>query len=640
MNHKNRYERLKNIWNEKQVFKSRLISSFLVVGFAFLLLSYRLLELTVYEYDELFVSSENNQIRIFPIDPSRGIIRDRNGIVLARNNPVWTLVITPELIQNHDEIFSWLEENINLSSDALADLNNQISQVSSFSEIPIKQLNEDETAVFAANRFKLPGLDLRERLQRHYPYGRETAHVIGYLGAISPSDQQRLNLGNYTNGTRVGRYGLEYFFEDQLHGALGRQATIVNSRGRVIETLNRNESLQDLSRDISRSLPSLEGEDLELTLDIELQRLAYEHLENWRGSVVAMNPKTGEILVLASNPTFDANDFATGLSQSQYERLLNDQNRPLFNRSLLGAYPPGSTIKPFLALAALELEHIRENSTYFCEGSYSLPNDDHIYRDWLESGHGSVSLNKSIAQSCDVYYYNLATEMGIESISTFLSQFGFGQNMDFGMGRTQAGILPSPSWKRSYFSASQDQVWFPGETVITGIGQGYFSVTPIQLAFAVATLANKGNIVQPKIILNNNSLTGEDAELLPSSIPLRGENIDIVFDAMNSVTHVPGGSAYSIFSNDLNGIVGKTGTAQVFSIGQEDEYDEENTDENLRDHGLFFGIAPQEDPEIIVVAIIENSGGGARVAAPIVKSIIDAFHAKSSNEGIIFASNE
>ena len=207
MNHKNRYERLKNIWNEKQVFKSRLISSFLVVGFAFLLLSYRLLELTVYEYNELFVSSENNQIRIFPIDPSRGIIRDRNGIVLARNNPVWTLVITPELIQNHDEIFSWLEENINLSSDALVDLNNQISQVSSFSEIPIKQLNEDETAVFAANRFKLPGLDLRERLQRHYPYGRETAHVIGYLGAISPSDYQRLNLSNYTNGTRVGHTG-------------------------------------------------------------------------------------------------------------------------------------------------------------------------------------------------------------------------------------------------------------------------------------------------------------------------------------------------------------------------------------------------------------------------------------------------
>ena len=639
----NRSDKFKNVKLEKLIFQRRLFIALGFVAIAFLFTLFKLHQLTITEYSTLLSSSQDNQLRISAVLAPRGLIRDRNGIILARNDPYWSLTYTPELAENQEYVFNWLLENNFLDQIKLGDLKALILRGLSFSTFPVAVLSEEQTAIFAVNRYKLAGLDVSENLYRHYPYGPITAHVIGYVGAIAPEDNTRLDLTNYLMDTRVGRNGLEYYQEKLLHGDFGRSAVIVNSRGRVIRDFNIQSDEELATGSIIDNIPPVDGESIELTLDIHLQELAYSLLEGLRGAVVAIKPKTGEILVLASSPTFDPNPFSLGISQSEFDLLLYDDSRPLYSRATSGTYPPGSTIKPFLALAALELNLIDQETTHFCSGSYSLPGNDHQYRDWLETGHGNVSLSRSIAQSCDVFYYNLATDLGIENISSFLRQFGFGSNLEFGIGVTQSGILPSVEWKRDYFSNPSDQTWFPGETVITGIGQGYFSATPLQIAVAGSILANRGTYVPPKLINGVMDVMGNYRTIASGegyTLDINNEHFEAVFNAMDMVTHSNIGSAYSIFSDDEHNVIGKTGTAQVISIGQDEEYIEEDIDENLRDHGLFFGFAPMEDPEILVLAIIENSGSGSRFAAPIVKEVIDSyFEDLSSDEEEVLALN-
>jgi penicillin-binding protein 2 len=633
MVHDNSANVLINSRLEKLVFRRRLYIAIFFVLVCFLFAYIRLYQLTVVQYSNLFNSSQQNQLRLLPIDPSRGLIRDRNGMILARNDPYWSLTYTPELIEDEELVFSWLLENNILDQDDLEIFKDQASRSQIFIELPIAVLSEDQTASFAVDRHNLPGLDLSENLFRYYPYGPLTAHVVGYLGAISPDDASRLDLTNYIPNTRIGKSGLELNQENILHGNLGRTALVVNSRGRVIrEAISRGyEEKIDLNS--LYNVSAIQGGTLELTLDIKLQELAYSMFEDFRGAVIAMKPKTGEILVLASNPAFDPNLFSRGISQEDFNSLLYDQSKPLFNRAISGTYPPGSTIKPFLGLAALELGMINAETTHFCSGSFLLPGGTHEYRDWLDTGHGSTDISRAIAQSCDVFYYQLSTQLGIDNISSFLKPFGFGDSQDFGMGKPQIGILPSAEWKQTYFRNRSDQTWFDGETVITGIGQGYFLSTPLQIAIAVSILANKGTYVPPRLI---NGVTDADGDfhLAPSEkgyqLSFNQENIQTIFDAMNMVTHSNTGTAYSVFRDDINQVAGKTGTAQVISIAQGEDYDEDNLREALRDHGLFFGFAPMSDPEIVVVVIVENSGGASRLAAPIVKSIIDTYFLDAS----------
>jgi penicillin-binding protein 2 len=628
MVHENRPNVLRNSKLEKLVFRRRLYIAICFVLVCFVFAYIRLYQLTVVQYSSLLNSAQQNQLRLLPINPSRGLIRDRNGEILARNEPYWSLSYTPELAEDKEFVFSWLLENDILDQEGLESLKEQASRSQTFIELPITVLSEEQTAIFAVDRHKLPGLDLNENLFRYYPYGSLTAHVVGYLGAISPNDASRLDLTNYIPNTRIGKSGLELNQENVLHGNLGRTAFVVNSRGRVIREAASQPPEEGIDPNSLYNVSATQGEALELTLDIQLQELAYSLFGDFRGAVVAMKPKTGEILVLASNPTFDPNLFSRGISQQDFDNLLNDQAKPLFNRAISGTYPPGSTIKPFLGLAALELGVIDVDTAHFCNGSFSLPGSTHEYRDWLDTGHGLTDVSRAIARSCDVFYYQLSTQLGIDNISSFLKPFGFGGSQDFGIGKPQIGILPSAEWKQAYFRNGKDQAWFPGETVITGIGQGYFLSTPLQIAIAASILANKGKYVPPRLINGMTDAYGE-FHLAPFGegyqLSFSEHNVQTIFDAMNMVTHSNTGTAYSVFRNDINQIIGKTGTAQVVSIAQGEDYDEESLKEVLRDHGLFFGFAPMTDPEIVVVVIVENSGGASRLAAPMVKSIIDGY---------------
>jgi len=595
---------------ENRLFLNRIVASFMVIILLSSALIVRLVYLQIVGHEHYASMAKSNSVKIVPLVSTRGIIYDRQGKILAENTPSYSLELIPEQIGNVDETVLKLQKLLSIPDEKIELYQKQRKRQKRFTSTPLLlNMNDEDLAKFAVVRPYFPGVDIHTQLVRHYPYGDLAAHVIGYVGRINETELKELPVSEYRGSTHIGKLGVESSYETELHGKTGYAEIETNVQARSLNTLNESDPEP--------------GANLYLTLDIDLQKTAYDALENYNGAVVAIEVKTGGVLTFVSRPGFDPNPFVVGISNDAYQALQMSENQPLYNRALRGLYPPGSTIKPFIALAGLEYDAISAQQKLFCPGYYQLPGVSHKYRDWRKGGHGSVNLNEAITQSCDVYFYRLAGTLGIDHIHEFLQKFGFGEKTDIDLIGEKPGLLPSREWKRE----QKNRAWYPGETLITGIGQGYHQVTPLQLARATATLANKGNIVTPflvdKIVGAHDTKPGP--EVHKGIIPLKRENIDDVIAAMVNVVHSERGTAKSIGRSVNYQIAGKTGTAQVFNIKQNAKYNENDIDFKLRDHALFIAFAPADDPEIAVAVIAENGGHGGSVAAPIAGKIIKQF---------------
>jgi penicillin-binding protein 2 len=609
---------LKDHWKEQRLFLSRLIAAALVVLLLTGVLVYRLVHLQVVDYQVFAAMSQGNRLRIEPLAPTRGLVLDRNGKILAENLPVWELVLIPEQVTDLDQTLAALEKLDLLEADDRSVLAELVRSHRRFERVRLGSLTEEEASRFAVRRHRFPGVDIREGLIRHYPYGAAAAHAIGYMASISTADLEIIERREYAATSHIGKTGIERGFEYALHGGVGYRQQVVNAQGRVLlDPANRRGALSSTS-----ALGSLEtkwpapGQSLTLSLDIELQQVAERAIDGFRGAVVAIDPRNGDVLALVSAPSFDPNRFASGLSREDFRELYSDPDKPMFNRAFLG-------------LAALHYAKVDTTERAMCPGYFVLPGSSHRYRDWRPQGHGLMDLHNAIVQSCDVFFYRLAVELGIDSMEVFLKSFGFGAATGLDIGGERHGVVPSREWKQQNFSRREDQVWFPGETVIAGIGQGFTLVTPLQLAHATAVLASRGALYPPRLVTSiEDELTGEVMELDPvrlGSLDIDEGHWQYIHEAMLGVTEEPRGSGFNVMRGTPYRVAGKTGTAQVFSIAQEEKYDEENIDESLRDHGLFIAFAPAENPVIALSIVVENRGGGARTAAPIARAILDAF---------------
>ena len=601
---------------EAWLFRWRVIVAALIaLGLIGVLLA-RLFWLQVVDYSHFINLSENNRIRLMALPPNRGLIYDRNGVVLAENRPTYHLEIIPEQVDDMEATLKGLGEIVELSESDIENFRKQLKVKRSFQSISLRsRLNEEEVARLAVNRYRFPGMDVKARLSRYYPQGKSAAHAIGYVGRINEKDLQRIDEGNYRGSTHIGKSGLERYYEEILHGRVGRQSVEVNAQGRVIRVIDK--------------VPPAPGEDLILNLDIELQKQAEKALGDLAGAVVAIEPATGAVVVFASMPSYDPNLFVHGISYKDYHALQHGENKPLFNRAVYGQYPPGSTFKPFIALAGLETRAIGYGESMFCKGHYILPGDEteRKYRDWKKTGHGRVDMAAAIEQSCDVYFYELARRMGIDRIHDFLARFGFGQKTGIDLPGERSGLLPSSAWKK----AARGKVWYPGETLIAGIGQGYMLATPLQLAEATATLASRGERIKPRLLRARHEVDGD--KIIPVNTPhthiqLRdARNWDRIIHAMERVVHGKHGTARATGWGMKFRMAGKTGTAQVFGIAQDEEYDKETVAKKLRDHGLFIGFGPADEPVLAVAVVAENGEHGSRMA-PIARDLIKAYMKK------------
>jgi penicillin-binding protein 2 len=487
------------------------------------------------------------------------------------------------------------------------------------------RLTEEEIANFAIQRPRFHGIDFQPRLVRHYPNGAEVAHAVGYVGALSTADLQRLDPAAYAGTSHTGKTGVESAFESDLHGDAGYRHLITNARGRQVPS-----DTSDLLNSLPADASSEPGANVYLSIDLDLQRIAYEAFDGRRGALVALDPWTGEILALVSAPAFDPNLFAVGMTTSQYRELQDDPDRPLFNRASRGAYPPGSTIKPMLALAAIETGATNLTRKNLCRGYFQLPGDEHRYRDWKPEGHGPVDLHDAIEQSCDVYFYEVSRDIGIDAMHDYLDRFGLGTKTGIDTGGEHAGLVPSREWKKNNFRNRDDQRWYHGETVIASIGQGYMLATPLQLASAVGALATRGQRFRPHIVAAvEDGLTAERRIVQPERLPDVEISNDIyweyVLGAMHDVMQGSRGTARAVGLGAPYEMAGKSGTAQVVSIAQDQKYDEAELEDRQRDHALFIAFAPFDNPRIAVALIVENGESGSGVAAPIAKSIMDAY---------------
>ena len=604
---------LKDHLFETRLITNRAILLLVAGGLLLSILLVRLLYLQVVSHEHYTTLSEDNRVNLQPLPPNRGLIFDRNGILLAENLPSYRLEITPEQVDDMGATLGALEDIIEISDTDRSRFEKLLARKPRFEAVPLRfHLNDEEVARFSVNRHRFPGVDITAGLARHYPQGPHAVHALGYVGRIDEKALKILDSSNYRGTSHVGKNGIEKTYEELLHGKVGLQQVETTAQGRIIRVLNRT--------------PPVSGSNLYLTIDSHLQKVAEAAFADYSGSAIAIDPNNGDILALVSLPTYDPNPFVNGIDYDAYAALRNNDKEPLFNRALRGQYPPGSTVKPFMGLAGLETGVTSEHSKTYCPGFYMLPGKDRKYRDWKRSGHGTVDLNSAITQSCDVYFYDLAQSMGIDRIHDYLQHFGFGKAAGIDIQGELPGLLPSKEWKRS----RRNQPWFPGETIITGIGQGFFLVTPIQLAIATAALANGGQMLQPKIV--HAEQEAESDELLPHHSQVvetitigEQQHWDMVINAMTDVVHGARGTARGIGKDSPYMIAGKTGTAQVFGLKQEEKYDAEAIAEKLRDHALFIAFAPIDDPKIAVAVIVENGGGGGSVAAPIARTIMDAY---------------
>ncbi len=601
---------LKDKLGENRLFLNRIIAALLIILLLTSGLIIRLVYLQIVGHSHYATLAKDNSIKIEPLVPTRGMIYDRKGKVLAENTQSFSLELIPEQIKDLDDTLLRLQKLLNISDEKIEQYQKQRKRQKRFASTSLLMgMNDEEIAKFAVVRPFFPGVDIQASLVRNYPYADLAAHVVGYVGRINEAEMKTLPIAEYRGSSHVGKIGIENAYETELHGKTGYAEIETNVQGRAINTVN--------------SVAPVPGENLYLTLDMDLQKTAYDALGDFNGAVVAIEIKTGGVLVFASRPGFDPNPFVIGIANDAYQALQSSENQPLYNRALRGLYPPGSTMKPFIALAGLEYNAISAEHKLFCPGYYQLPNVSHRYRDWKKTGHGSVNMTDAITESCDVYFYTLASILGIDRMHDFLQRLGFGEKSGIDLTGEKAGLMPSREWKRK----QRNQAWYPGETLITGIGQGFLQVTPLQLARATATLANKGKVVTPFLVRNSASPDSleDEAESHQEDLAFKPENVDKVIQGMINVVHDAHGTAKTIGKGINYQIAGKTGTAQVFSIKQDAKYNENDIDFKLRDHALFISFAPAHDPKIAVAVVMENGGHGGSVAAPIAGQVIKQF---------------
>ena len=609
---------LRNPERELLQFRERLVAASVLVAIGFLILCLRLSWLQLVRHGEFLARAEQNRIALVPVTANRGLIKDRNGIIIAKNYSAYTLEIEPAKVEDLDGTIDELSKVIEISSRERRRFHKTLDDYKHLDSVPIRtRLSDEEVARFAAQRFRFPGVELRARLFRQYPLGETASHLLGYIGRVSPKDEERIDSfsdpNNYNGTDYIGKIGVESSYEEQLHGTTGIEQVEITAGGHPVRTLTRT--------------PSIPGNNLILSVDIRLQELVERAFGERRGALIAVEPATGDVLAFVSKPTFDPNLFVEGIDPVNWDGLNSNIDKPLLNRALRGTYPIGSTYKPFLALAALELGKRRPDSVTFDPGFYFY--GGHLFREGgPKGGHGSVDLRKSIVVSSDVYYYALANDLGVDAIHDFMQPFGFGELTGVDLEGELPGVLPSSEWNERRYH----QKWYGGETISIGIGQGKNAFTLLQLARATATLANNGVVMKPHLVKAiEDSQTGKRqlvAAAEAGRIALRAGNVAFVRDAMVGVTAEPSGTAYAAFVGSTYRTAGKTGTAQVVGIGQNEKYDERRVEERHRDHSLFIAFAPAEpgvQPRIALALLVENGGWGALAAAPIARQVMDYY---------------
>ena len=613
---------LKDADQESRIVRKRILVAGLFVILFFLVIVSRVFHLQVVLHDHFTTLSQANRVKIVPIAPTRGLIFSRDGVLLADNRPSFSLELIPEHIEDLDGVINRLGNIIEIDKTNISRFKSQMKKQRRFESIPLRfNLSDEEVARLSVDLHRFPGVDIVARLNRYYPLNANVAHTIGYVGMIDETELESLDTSNYSATSHIGKIGAEKAFEQLLHGTVGYQQVEVNAQGRVIRVLDRT--------------PPIPGENIYLTLDVSLQNLAVQALEGKRGAIVALDPRDGSVLAMASSPAYDPNLFVNGIDVKSYNRLLHSKDTPLLNRVLQGKYPPGSTIKPILGWAALHYEARAPEEETWCPGWFTLKGSSHRYRDWKKGGHGHMNLNKAITQSCDVYFYSLANDLGIDRVHEVLVRFGLGNKTGIDIGGETIGLIPSRDWKRG----ATGEPWYPGETLIMGIGQGYMLVTPIQLAVATAAIANRGRVVKPHLFSQaRDALSGdvrekskqqESATIYPKGV----ENWEKVIASMHDVVQGARGTARRSGQGAKYQFAGKTGTAQVITIGQDEEYKEEEIAEELRDHALFIAFAPLEQPTIAIAIVVENGGSGSSTAAPIARTLFDHYLVKEPAQG-------
>ncbi len=604
---------LKDGGRERRLFLTRMLVAGVAMGLLVAAVLARLFFLQVVSHDHFTTLSHDNRLKILPLPPPRGLIFSRDGTLLAENRPSFSLTAVPENVINMDSALHELRGMLTLSDDELEQFKKQLKFARRFEGVTLKgDLSPEELATFSVNRFRFAGFGIEAGLARHYPMGEAFAHVVGYVGRISESDLATIEQSNYAATTHIGKMGVEKSREQVLHGRVGYQKVEVNAQGRILRVVERT--------------PPLPGSDIHLTLDAGLQAQAIVALENYRGAIVILEPNSGAVLAFVSKPAYDPNAFVNGISRALYQSLSTSSNRPLFNRALQGQYPPGSTIKPLVALAGLQFGVRTPDKTTWCPGWYTLASDPHQYRDWLRTGHGNVNLKLSIAHSCDVYYYTLAHDLGIRRLHEMLSKFGLGTVTGVDIPGEASGLLPSPEWKKR----ARKQPWYPGETLIAGIGQGYMLATPLQLAYASAIVATRGNTSIPHFLGHiDNPVTNEslnpDIYRRPPVELANATYWDAAIEGMDEVVNGSTGTAHKSGIGAPVRFAGKTGTAQVYGIAQGQKAKTTGVPEHLQDHALFIAFAPVDKPQIAIAVVVEHGGGGSRTAAPIARRLIDYY---------------
>jgi penicillin-binding protein 2 len=621
-----RQNRIKNIGAEKQLFFVRGVVAAIFAGVLLLVVAGRLFYLQVLRNEYYANLSQGNRIRTEPIPPSRGLILDRHGVVLADNLPAFQIELVRELVGDNQALDAALAQMANiglLRREEVPNIKRTILLHKVYESVPIKlQLNDEEMALFAVHRYQFSGVDIRPRLARHYPLRDIAVHAIGYVSAINEQDMKQIDSAEYAGTSLIGKLGVEGAYEQQLHGKPGFKEVLVNAAGRPVEKQG------DYAPQLA-SRPPVAGQDLILGLDIRVQKVAEDALIGKRGSVVALDPLTGDVIALASTPGFDPNNFVRGLSVAEYGALQNNIDIPLLNRALRGAYPPGSTVKPLYALAAQKYGIISPSQEEFCPGVFTLRGSVHQYRD--DKKHGYLDMRRAISVSCDVYFFRAAEKMGIERMAPFMAAFGYGVLTGIDIPGEKPGLYASPEWKKHAFKRLADEVWFPGETVSMGIGQGPITVTPLQQAHFAAEIAERGRIIATPRLVTAIRAAGSTT-VVPRSphftAPINlgtDEQWSVVYDGMVGAVYGPGGTAYAVGVGSKYKIAGKTGTAQVIAIKQNEKYHAKDVAERNRDHAWFIAYAPADDPKIAISVLVENGGFGAAAAAPIARKVLDAF---------------
>jgi penicillin-binding protein 2 len=607
---------LKDAFLESRLLLRRITISMVVVVLLILLLFLRYTWLQVIEHEEFTSRSTSNRVRVVPVTPNRGQIYDRRGRVIAENLPAYRLEVVPEKVDDLEGTLGRLAQIVELPPDVMEKFARERRRYRSFDAVPLKfNLSEKEVARFAVNRHFYTGIEIVPHLSRHYPFGELLTHVVGYVGRIDEDDLTGLDVANYRGSTHIGKIGIERQYETALHGRSGLEKVETNAAGRIIQSLERRDPVS--------------GDDLILSLDIQVQKAAWDALGDRPGAVVAMDPNDGSVIALVSKPAFDPNLFVQGISSREYQAILSAPGRALFNRAIQGGYEPGSTFKPFVGLAGLELGVISRNKRIFSSGNFYLAGLDRPFRDWRKGGHGWVDIYSALEQSVNTYFYTLALDIGIDGLHDYLAQFGFGSISGLDLPGEAAGILPSREWKKRRYN----QPWYPGETVIGGIGQGFNVVTPLQLAVALSALSNGGTRFVPQLLYATKNAGHQRAlkmqPLQAMQIPVVSvENWNAVREGMRRVIHGANGTARTLLP--LNGyeMAGKSGTAQVVGQDQDQQPKESEVAQHLRNHALFIAFAPADHPAIVVVAVVEHGGGGSRQAAPVAKAVIEAWLAQ------------